>query len=126
MPTKTKVPRGTNRRPDPEGDAWLAEAARRWNAATNRARRAGGDFAANEFYEAPPLPAWTAPAHVTRQLLGRYLHDRDTNVVHDTAHALEGCAIDGIRNGTFVHFASELERALPPDVADCACMGGAS
>ncbi len=126
MPTKTKVPRGTTRHPDPEGDAWLAEAGRRWGAATNRARRAGGDFTPAEFFTAPAFPTWSAPAHVTRELLGRYLHDRDTNIVHDTAHALEACGIDGIHNATFVHFRSELERALPADVVDCACMGGAS
>ena len=59
---------------------------------------------------------------MTRELLGRYLHDRDTGLVHDMAHALESCGIDGIRNGTFVHFAPELEGALPADVVDCTCM----
>ena len=121
--TKTNVPRGTTRRPDPDGAAWQAEASGRWQRATNRGRRTGGDFAAAEFYEAPPLPAFAAPAHVTRELLGRYLHDRDANVVHDTAHALEACGLDGIANATFVHFAHELDAALPADVVDCTCMG---
>ena len=125
MPTKTKVPRGNTRRPDPAGEAWQREASGRWQKAHNRARNAGGDFAPVEFYEAPPLPVWTAPPHVTRELLGRYLHDRDTGVVHDTAHALESCGIDSVRNATFVHFAHELG-ALPADVVDCTCMGGAS
>ena len=122
MPTKTKVPRGNTRRPDPAGEAWQAEASGRWQRAANRARRAGGDFTPGEFYEAPALPAFTAPAHVTRELLGRYLHDRDSGLLHDTAHALEACGLDGIRNATFIHFAHE----LPVDVVDCACMGGAS
>ena len=123
MPTKTKVPRGNTRRPDPAGEAWQREAQGRWRRATARARNAGGDFGPIEFFEAPPLPSWSAPPHVTRELLGRYLVDRDTGTVHDVAHALEACAIDGIRNGTFVHFESELAGALPADVVDCTCMG---
>ena len=45
------VPRGNTRRPDPDGEAWQAEACRRWERAHSRARHAGGDFAAAEFYE---------------------------------------------------------------------------
>ena len=112
MPTKKKP---AKRHPDPEGEAWHAEARARWTAAGESIER----------FTAPALPSWSAPAHVTRELLGRYLHDRDRNVVHDTQHALEACQLDGIRNGTFVHFASELD-TLPADVADCECMGGES
>jgi hypothetical protein len=109
MPTKT-VPRGNTRRPDPEGAAWHAEARTRWDAA-------GGDI---DRYEAPPLPVFIGAAHVTRELLGRYLVDRDTQLVHDVQHALEECELDAIRNGTFYHFESE----LPADeFVDCACMG---
>ena len=124
MPKPKTIPRANTRHPDPAGEAWQAEASRRWEKAHSRARRAGGDFTAIEFYDAPALPAFTGPAHVTRPLLGRYLVDRDAKVVHDTAHALESCGIDGIRNGTFVHFKTELDGALPPDGVDCACMGG--
>ena len=119
---KTKVPRGTSRRPDPEGEAWQANAAQRWRQAEHRARNAGGDFAPSEFFDPPPLPVFVGAAHVTRQLLGRYLHDRDTNVVHDVTHARESCAIDAIANGTFVHFAAEIAGAVPADAVDCACM----
>jgi hypothetical protein len=111
MPTKTKP---AKRHPDPAGVAWHAEAAARWEAS-------GGEI---DRYDAPPLPAWSAPAHVRRELFGRYLLDRDANVVHDTAHALPACGVDAIRNGTFVHFASELAAALPADAIDCTCMGG--
>jgi len=104
----------TIRRPDPAGEAWHAEARARWEAA-------GEDI---DRYTAPPLPKWSAPAHVTRELLGRYLIDRDTGVLHDVTVATEGCAIDRIHNGTFVHFASELAGALPADARDCAaCIG---
>lgn len=125
MPKPSSTPRGHTkggRRPDPDGEAWQAEARGRWQRASNRARRVGRDSAPIEFFEAPPLPAWTAPPHVTRELLGRYLLDRDTNVVHDVAHALPACEVDAIRNGTFYHFETE----LPGDAIDCTCMGGAA
>lgn len=120
MPTKQIVQRGTGRRPDPDGEAWQAEAARRWDQAVDDGDTTGD--AAIALFTPPPLPAWTSPAHVTRDLLGRYLLDRHANVLHDTAHALESCELDAIANATFVHFASELADALPADVADCACM----
>jgi hypothetical protein len=107
------MPKPATRRPDPAGKAWHAESAARWAAAE-------GDIAR---YEAPALPAWSAPAHVHRELFGRYLLDRDANVVHDTAHALPACGVDGIANSTFIHFASELAAALPADAIDCTCMG---
>ncbi len=110
------VPRGTNRRPDPAGEAWQAEAGRRWDAARHDPAQ----------YVAPALPAFSGPAHVTRALYGRYLHDRARNVVHDVVHSLPGCGIDGIAAATFVHFRHELDAALPADVVDCACMGGAA
>jgi len=114
------MPKTRKRHPDPIGEAWHADAASRWADAVAGAANAG-DEPINH-YDPQPLPTFTGPDHVTRPLLGRYLHDRDTNVVHDTAHALASCGIDAIRNATFVHFASELE-TLPPDVIDCTCMG---
>jgi hypothetical protein len=103
------------RREDPAGQAWHAEARGRWKRAEELAPEA--PF---EVYDAPALPAWSAPPHVGRDLFGRYLLDRDSGVVHDVQHALESCAIDAIRNGTFYHFESE----LPADeLVDCACMG---
>jgi hypothetical protein len=61
-------------------------------------------------YQAPALPVWSekAPAHVTRQLLGRFLQDRDTRAVHDVYQATPECQVDAIRNGTFFHFWSEV------------------
>ena len=61
-------------------------------------------------YQAPALPAWLekAPAHVTRELLGRFLQDRDSRTVHDIYRATPECAVDAIRNGTFFHFWSEV------------------
>lgn len=61
-------------------------------------------------YQAPALPVWSAkaPAHVTRQLLGRFLQDRDTGVVHDVYAAKPECLVDAIPNGTFFHFWSEV------------------
>lgn len=116
MPTKTK-PKGRAAIHDPAGEAWHADA---------RARRSKAEATDPETpiaaYTAPPLPAWSAPAHVKRELLGRFLLDRDQGVLHDVSHALESCGIDTIHNATFVHFASELG-TLPADARDCACMG---
>ncbi|HEY5276115.1 MAG TPA: hypothetical protein VIK38_06200 [Coriobacteriia bacterium] len=108
MPTKTK-PRGRAAIHDPAGEAWHAEARARW--AKAEAADPETPIAA---YDAPPLPKWFAPAHVKRELLGRFLLDRDTGVLHDVSAATEGCRVDAIRNGTFFHFASE----LPPDGTD--------
>ncbi len=90
---------------DADGLAWHHEARQRW---------AEAELADPETpllaYQAPELPAWSgnAPAHVTRELLGRFLQDRDRQVVHDVYHATPECGIDAIRNGTFFHFWSEV------------------
>lgn len=101
------------RRADPHGEAWHAEARGRWRRAQEIAPEAP-----LEAYDAPALPAWSGPAHVRRELFGRYVVDRDTSIVHDVPHALEECAVDAIRSATFYHFEAE----LPGDVIDCACM----
>jgi hypothetical protein len=108
-PAPPAPPRGRAAIHDPEGEAWHAEARSRWEAAE-------GDI---ERYDAPPLPAFTAPLHVTRELLGRFLYDRDANVLHDVSRGTEACRIDRIRNGTFVHFLRELPDAMPKGVLDC-------
>jgi hypothetical protein len=59
-------------------------------------------------YEAPPLPEWHAAVPVTRQLLGRFLQDRATGLVHDVQNAKESCALDTITQGTWFHFWSEI------------------
>ena len=61
-------------------------------------------------FVAPALPAWSAraPAHVTRELLGRFLQDRDSRTVHEVYDATPECLIDSIHSGTFFHFWSEV------------------
>ena len=90
---------------DPDGQEWHREARARWNAA--EAADPETPFMA---YQAPVLPVWSekAPAHVTRELLGRFLEDRSTRVVHDVYQATPECGVDAIRNGTFFHFWSEV------------------
>jgi hypothetical protein len=113
-PDKRLKPRPA-RREDPAGHAWHSEARGRWKRAKELAPEA-----TFEVYDAPALPAWSAPAHVKRELFGRYLVDRDSGVVHDVQHALEDCGVDAIVNATFYHFESELPEG---EFADCACMG---
>ena len=86
-------------------DAGHGEAGQRW--ANAEAADPETPFMA---YQAPALPAWSAqaPAHVTRELLGRFLQDRNTRTVHDVYRATAECAVDAIRNGTFFHFWSEV------------------
>ena len=112
MATKMKIPEKqptttlhAARVDDPDGEAWHGEARRRW--AEAKLADPETPFTA---YQAPPLPAWSAkaPAHVTRELLGRFLQDRDTRIVHDVYAARPECAVDAIRNGTFFHFWSEV------------------
>lgn len=90
---------------DPEGESWHAESRRRWREA--EALRPEEPFTV---YERVPLPDFNAgrPSHVSRDLLGRFLQDRDTGIVHDCHNATEDCGIDFIRNGTFFHFWSEV------------------
>ncbi len=90
---------------DPDGEAWHGEARVRWAAA-----ELADPETPSISYRAPTLPDWSAKAstHVTRELLGRFLQDRDTRVVHDVYRATPACAVDAIRNGTFFHFWWEL------------------
>lgn len=106
MPKSKPSPIRAAKVDDPEGDRWHGTAATAWDAA-------GGDI---ERFDAPALPAFTAPAFVTRDLLGRFLLDRDTLVVHDAQSATEACALDRIANGTWYHFWREV-----PDDAGAPC-----
>lgn len=100
-------PKGRSALVDHDEVAWRAE----------HKRRAESE---EVYHEAPPLPTWSAPAHVKRELLGRFLEDRETGVIHDVQHATVACDVDAIRNGTFYHFLSEI-----PDGTDCPhCIGG--
>jgi hypothetical protein len=96
---------------DPDGESWHAEASRRWQAAERRTPEE--PFAV---YEPVPLPDFSAgrSASVTRDLLGRFLHDRESGILHDCYAAVPGCAVDEIRNGTFYHFWSEVPEGADP------------
>ena len=106
---------------DPDGQEWHRKAGARWSAA----ERADPEtpFMA---YQAPAFPVWSeqAPAHVTRELLGRFLRDRDTRIVHDVYRATPECAVDAIRNGTFFHFWSEVvaDASVADDLLCPLCM----
>ena len=128
MATKMKVPElrpttvlHATKIDDPDGEAWHGEARQRW--AKAEVADQATSFAA---YVAPGLPDWSAsaPAHVTRELLGRFLQDRDTRVVHDVYRATPECAIDAIRNGTFFHFWSEVvaDTGVEDDLSCPRCM----
>jgi hypothetical protein len=112
-PTRSAELRAAATRSGASPEAALGEGVGR-PAADARQRWAEAELADPETpfmaYQAPPLPAWSAkaPAHVTRELLGRLLQDRDTRIVHDVYQATPECAVDAIRNGTFFHFWSEV------------------
>ena len=106
---------------DPDGEAWHREAQKRWA----EAERADPETPLLA-YRAPALPAWRekAPAHVTRELFGRFLQDRDSRTVHDVYRATPECGIDAIRNGTFFHFWSEVvaDNSVADDLPCPRCM----
>jgi hypothetical protein len=102
------VPAGRATLEDPGGVEWQAETDRRWQAATSL-----GAFVP------VPLPAWSAPWFVAREVLGRFLVDTGAGRLHDVANATEACAIDAIATGQWIHFAHELEVNVAADVADC-------
>jgi hypothetical protein len=99
---------------DPDGEAWHAESSRRWASAVDLATVLGESPL--DMFTPVPLPDFNAkrPQGVSRDLLGRFLLDMATNVLHD-AHAASPCDLDGIRRGTFFHFWSE----VPPHVNAC-------
>lgn len=128
MATKMKVPElqpttalHAAKVDDPDGEAWHGEAKARW---------AEAELTDPETpllaYQAPALPVWSAqaPVHVTRELLGRFLQDRDSRVVHDVHRATPDCAVDAIRNGTFFHFWSEVvaDASVAEDLPCPRCM----
>lgn len=106
---------------DPDGEAWHSEARQRW--AEAELVDPETPFMA---YRAPALPDWSAkaPAHVTRELLGRFLQDRDTRAVHDVYAAKPECLVDSIHNGTFFHFWSEVvaDTAIVDDLPCPLCL----
>lgn len=107
---------------DPAGREWQGKADEAWAVAEGRAEQLDDpDQPAIAFYDAPPLPDFNdgKPAHVKRELLGRYLYDGA--VVHDCHSAKPSCKVDAVRNGTFYHFGHE----VPDDLQPCPnCAGG--
>lgn len=104
MPTKPKSRIRAAKVDDTLGESWHAEARARWERADENTTE----------YDAPALPAWSSPAHVTREQFGQFLLDRDTLVIHDARTAPEDCALDLIANGTWFHF----WREVPDDAGD--------
>ena len=110
---------------DPDGREWHRKARKKWRDAVDLSRTVGGEPL--EHYDPEPLPDFraSAPAHVTRpDVLGRFLVDRDTLVVHDVYASTEECGIDAIRNGTYVHFLSELLETVEEETPCSLCIGG--
>lgn len=109
---------------DPDGREWHRKARAKWRTAEELATVLGVETI--EMYDPEPLPDFraSAPAHVTRpDVYGRFLVDRDTLVVHDVYASSEECGIDGIRNGTYVHFLSELLETIEEETPCAACIG---
>lgn len=108
---------------DEVGEEWHAENRRRWAEAVDGAQ--SPEEALGRF-DPVPLPDWSAsaPAHVTRELFGRFLQDRDTGIVHDIYAATPDCLVDSIRNGTFFHFWSEVleDESVATDVPCPLCI----
>lgn len=109
---------------DPDGDAWHAEAGAKWKSAEELATMLG--TATFEVYDPVPLPDFRSKAsdHVKRpDVFGRYLVERDSLVVHDVYAAKPECGIDGIRNGTYFHFLSELLETVEEETPCAHCLG---
>jgi hypothetical protein len=131
--------------PDPEGDAWIVESGKRWAAAEaesarlqaaaagapgsarERKERARAAKTAIELYDPPALPDFRAAAAKDLKLkkddeiLGRFVFQPGSNLVHDVSKAGPACRIQETPR-LFVHFAAELERAIPEDAEPHSCM----
>jgi len=101
---------------DPEGESWHREASSRWAAAEDLGTVLG--VPALDLYDPVPLPDFGAQrsSYVSRDLLGRFLQERSTGIVHDCYAAVEACALDGIQDATFYHFWSEVGKDPEVDV----------
>lgn len=103
---------------DPDGVEWQRKASARWDRLLAKAE--GDGEAANAAWakDPEPLPKWKdkTPAHVTREVLGRFLEDRTTGTIHDVYAAKPECALDGIQEATFWHFLAEVQEGVPEGV----------
>lgn len=104
---------------DRDGEEWHRVARGRWDEAV---AKAGGGKPPG--WDQPDLPDFRGgtPVHVTREIFGRFLQDRDTGIVHDCYNAQPDCRLDEIRNGTFFHFWSEVLEVVGEDVPCDLCM----
>jgi hypothetical protein len=109
---------------DEIGLAWQAEADRAW-AEIRATSSSTSEASARWLTEGTPLPraTWRPPEGVVvaRQIFGRFLYDREANVLHDVLGADDSCALDMIAAATFIHFGYELAAAIPDDAIyhDC-------
>ena len=108
MPTKKKRTVNDLEVEDPEGVAWQEEASSRWRAAADQAALQGVEPVT--LYDPVPLPDFGASrsSAVSREVLGRFVQDRASGIVHDVTAAVEACGVDGIANATFFHFWAEV------------------
>lgn len=107
---------------DPDGESWHAEASRRWASAEDLGTALG--VPAFEVYDPVPLPDFGAQrsAYVSREVLGRFVQERSTGIVHDVTTATQACNVDGIPDATFYHFWSEVVASLGDDVPCDLCI----
>ena len=95
---------------DPLGDAWLADALRRYQ--TNP-----------KGYVDRPLPVYTSPVPLSVPIRGRFVFDRATGILHDVTRATVACGIDTLAQPSWIHFAAELEGAIGTHAARAAALG---
>ena len=116
---------------DPDGEEWQGKAEQAWSRAVERSERARAE-AENEaeaapaiaFYDAPPLPQFEKSEAVAGDVFGRFVYQPGPGLVHDVTRASAACRVDEELPRVFVHFAHELERAIPDDAAPHGeCMG---
>lgn len=120
---------------DPAGIEWRDASDAAWTAAEQKVERARAKAKKPEdapsawsFYEAPAMPDFAAAASEAVTLpdvLGRFVFQ--DGLVHDVTRATGACGLGPLAAGksrTFIHFAHELEAALPEDATPhAACMG---
>lgn len=114
---------------DPRGEEWQGRAGAAWTRAVEvaeRSRQEGEEPEPFSHYEAPALPdfAEDATSVVKGEVLGRFVYQPGTGLVHDVTKAAPGCRVDQERPRVFIHFAHEIEGAVPDEAEPhAACMG---
>ena len=127
MAEKTKHRAAAAAGPDPDGEAWTAEATKRWTKAVAESEALAAELAGDpgsakerraaakewkaaiELYDAPPLPDFRAIASKDLKLgkddeiLGRFLYHPGAKLLHDVTRAGPACRIQETPR-VFVHF----------------------